>query len=363
MDRSKQIVRVSLIGIAANLVLVAFKAAVGFVTGSIAVILDAVNNLSDALSSVITILGTKLANRPPDKEHPYGYGRIEHLTSVVIAILVLAAGVTSLKESAEKIFHPEAADYTVVSLIIIAAAVAVKYFLGTYVKNQGDRLSSESLIASGTDARFDSLISFSTLVAAAVSMMFHLSVEGYLGVVIAILILKAGLEILLESLNGIIGQRVEGELAGRIKEAVCSFPHVKGAYDLILHKYGPERTIGSVHIEVPDTMTAAELHPLNRAISQKIYDEFGVILTVGIYASAEKEGPILTALREVLKDYPAVKQLHGFYILEDKKRVTFDLVLDFGADTHAVCADIARAMKSRFPDYDFDVVPDSDFSE
>ena len=169
MDRSQSIVRVSVIGIAANVALAVFKAAVGLLAGSIAVVLDAVNNLSDAFSSVVTIIGTKLANRPPDRKHPYGHGRIEYVSSVAIAIIVLLAGVASFRESVDAILHPEKADYTLVTVIVVAAAVVVKLILGRFVKKSGEKLRSESLVASGTDAFFDAIVSATTLLGAAVT--------------------------------------------------------------------------------------------------------------------------------------------------------------------------------------------------
>ncbi|MBR4578783.1 MAG: cation transporter [Oscillospiraceae bacterium] len=363
MDRSKSIVRVSVIGILANLVLVAFKAVVGLVTGSIAVLLDAVNNLSDALSSVITIVATKLAGRAPDKKHPYGYGRIEHISSVLIAIIVLLAGFTSFQESLEKVLHPEEASYTAVSLLIIAAAVAVKFLLGRYVKAQGVKLNSESLVASGTDASFDSLISLSTLVAAGISLLFHWSVEGYLGVVISVVILKAGIEMLMGSLNSIIGERVDSELSLRLKQAVCSFPEVHGAYDLVLHSYGPEKLIGSVHVEVDDTMTARGIHALTRKISQKAYNEFGIILTVGIYASNTDDSGhgIRGAIQKLLPRYPAIRQIHGYY--EDGDSVSFDMVVDFGVDAMQLRREFTEELTRQFPGHSFYVNIDTDFSD
>lgn len=228
MERGKKIIQISIIGIAVNLVLVAFKAVIGAATGSIAIIMDAINNLSDALSSVITIVGTKLAGKDPDKKHPYGYGQIEYVSSVTIAVIVLIAGLTSFKESFGKILHPEAANYTMESLVIISVAVLVKFLLGRYVKGEGKKYNSESLVASGTDAVFDSIISLSTLVAAAVSMLWKISIEGWLGIIISIIILKAGVEILLDSLNGIIGARIDSELSIKLKECICEYPGVMG---------------------------------------------------------------------------------------------------------------------------------------
>jgi len=366
MDREKRIVRTSVIGIAANLVLVLFKMAVGFLTNSIAVVLDAVNNLSDALSSVITIVGTRLANRAPDRKHPYGHGRVEYLTSVLIAVIVLLAGLTSLKESAEKVFHPVQATYTPVSLVIIAVAVAAKVLIGRYVSRVGREINSGSLVASGADALFDAVLSFATLVAAVVNLVWGVGLEGILGVVISAFIIKAGVGMLRETLDSIIGTRTEHELSEAIKALVCARPEVHGAYDLILHNYGPTRMIGSVHIEVDDELTARDLHALTRRISAEVYEKFGVILTVGIYASGNSSEE-LTALRRTVEELaaadPAILQVHGFYGDSEQKWAMFDLIVDFKADAEAVRDRLLQELSRRYGEYRLDIVLDSDYSD
>ena len=367
MERSKKIVQISIVGIFVNLILVAFKAVIGVVTGSIAIIMDAVNNLSDALSSVITIVGTKLAGRNPDKKHPYGYGQIEHVSSVTIAVIVLIAGLTSFKESFEKIFHPETANYTAVSLIIIAVAVLVKFLLGRYVKCEGKKYNSESLIASGTDAVFDSLISLSTLVAAVVSMLWNFSIEGWLGIAIAVIILKSGAEILMDSLSSIIGARIDSELSGKLKSYISEYPNVMGAYDLVLHRYGPERIIGSVHVELPDAMNAREIHGLTRSITEDVYLNYGIILTVGIYATNtdnEIYVEMKNRLTELMSDYPEILQMHGFYVDIEKMQISFDIIIDFESEHKMEIRDaLIGQMKQYYTDYDFIIILDSDFSD
>ena len=366
MDRSSSIVRVSVIGIAANVALAAFKAAVGLLAGSIAVVLDAVNNLSDAFSSVVTIIGTKLANRPPDRKHPYGHGRIEYVSSVAIAIIVLLAGVTSFRESVDAILHPEKADYTIITVVVVAAAVLVKLFLGRFVKKSGEKFRSESLVASGTDAFFDAIVSATTLAGAAVTMLFHISIDGWLGALISILIIKAGAEILMDSLSDIVGQRVEGDLTQALRNKINSSEGVLGTYDLILHRYGPEKFIGSVHVEVPDNLTAREIHRLTRKISEEVYLEFGIIMTVGIYAS-NSEDPAAAALKQdverIASGHPEVLGIHGFYTEPGTNRVSFDLLMDFGADTKTVYETVCREVSEAHPEYVFDIVLDSDFSD
>ncbi len=366
MDRNKQIIRTSFVGIGVNLVLVAFKAAVGLLANSIAILLDAVNNLSDALSSIITIVGTKLAGRRPDKKHPYGYGRIEYLTGMLIAVIVLLAGLTSLKESVEKIIHPEEASYSVAMLIIIAAAIAAKLLVGRYVKGVGEKIKSQALVASGSDALFDAVLSLGTLVAAGASLLWSLKLEGIIGAVISLFILKAGVEMLLETLNSITGERADPELTVPLKEAVCAFPGVHGAYDLTLHSYGPTNTIGSVHVEVDDGMTARELHKLTRQISTEIYQRFGVVLTVGVYSSGDstpEQARVRSLVEQAAASHPQVLQVHGFYLDEEAKRAMFDLIVDFSADAQEICDQVRRELEERCPGYEFDVVLDSDFSD
>ena len=366
MDRSQRIVRTSVIGIVANLVLVAFKAAVGLATNSIAVILDAVNNLSDALSSIITIVGTKLSGRRPDKKHPYGHGRIEYLTSVAIAVIVLLAGLTSLRESLGKAIHPEETSYSAASLAIIAAAVIVKLLMGRYVKKVGEEINAGSLIASGSDASFDALLSFTTLIAAGAKLLWNWQIEGVLGVLISAFIIKAGVEMLLDPINSIIGMRADAGLAVPLKEMICSFPEVRGAYDLTLHNYGPSQTIGSVHIEVPDNMTARQIHYLTRCISARAYEEFGVLLSVGIYAANDSSAELTEIRRtaeELVAQTPEILQMHGFFGDEERKLILFDLIIDFSADAASVRNDITEQLMKKYPKYRFDIVLDSDYSD
>lgn len=366
MERSKKIIRTSLIGIAVNAILVSVKMAVGVLSGSIAVLLDAVNNLGDALSSVITIIGTKLAGRAPDKKHPYGYGRIEYLTSAVIAVIVLTAGVTSFKESVESILHSRPASYSAMTLAVIAAAVLVKLVCGLYIKSVGKQIKAQALIASGSDSLFDAMLSFGTLVAAIVSMVWRISLEGILGILISFVILKAGVEMLLETLNSIIGIRADKELAEALKQKINSYEQVRGCYDLTLHNYGPTALIGSVHIEVEDSMQAREIHGLTRRISMDVYTSFGIILTVGIYAANTSDSLALALrnrIQQLVEQYPEILQMHGFYAEPGEQNVTFDLVVDFKADAQAVQGKILEELKKIYPDWKFSVVLDSDYSD
>ena len=366
MDRDRIIVKTSIIGILVNLILVAFKATIGIMVNSIAITLDAVNNLTDALSSIITIIGTKLAGKAPDKQHPYGYGRIEYFSSVIISVIVLLAGITALEESVPKIFNPVLADYTFVSIFIIAVAVVVKFLLGNYVKGKGKEINSQSLVASGSDALFDAILSLSTVVAAIVSMFWHISLEGILGTIIAFVIIKAAIEMLSETLGSMIGTRVDNEITSNLKERINSFEEVKGVYDLALHNYGPTQLMGSVHVELSDDLTAKEIHKLTRKILYAIYEEFGIILTIGIYASNtdnEEYDEIKNSLNEIVAKYPEILQMHGFYVDDEINLITFDLIIDFDANRIEIKDKVLEEIRNKYPNYHFDVILDADYSD
>ncbi len=368
-DRDRGIVRTSIIGIVANMLLAGFKAVVGVLSNSIAIVLDAVNNLSDALSSVITIVGTKLANKPADRKHPYGHGRTEYITTIVIAAIVTWAGVTSLTESVERILHPEPASYEALTLAIVAVAVAAKIGLGLFTKSQGERLHSDSLVASGTDALMDAIISTSTLVAALIYLFAGVSVEAWLGAVISVIIIKSGVDILREAISHILGERVDSDLSQGIRHTVEHVPGVQGAYDLLLNDYGPDRLSGSVHVEVDEGMTAREIDTLTRAVQLAVMQEHGIILhTIGIYSANASDGGDIGAIRSSLLTWADedeyVLQVHGFYADVEAKQVTFDLVVSWDAPNRRdVLNGYLERLRQLNPDYTFVANLDSDMSD
>ena len=367
MDRNKVIIRTSIVGIVANVFLAAFKAAVGLASHSIAVVLDAVNNLSDALSSIVTIIGTKIANRVPDKKHPLGHGRVEYISAMLVSALVIYAGVTSLVESVKKIINPETPDYSVVSLIIIASAVIVKILLGRYVKAQGEKVNSGSLIASGSDATFDAILSASVLLSAVIFMTTGISLEAFVGLVISVFIIKAGYEMISDTVSEIIGKRADKELTDRIKELIREEEPVRGAYDLLINNYGPDKNIASVHIEVPDTMTVDELDVLTRKITAKVFAETGVIMSgIGVYSYNTKNAEI-SQIRDSIIDkvmsHEWALQLHGFYADLKAKTIRFDVVMSFDIPPKEGISIITSEVQEMYPDYEVTVSPDVDITD
>ncbi len=366
-EREKTIVNTSIIGIAVNVLLAALKGAIGYATNSIAVTLDAVNNLTDALSSVITIVGTKLAAKAPDKEHPLGYGRIEYLSALIISSIVLYAGITSLVESVKKILYPRIPEYSPMSLALLVVAVIAKILLGLYFKKTGKAVHSGSLIASGSDALSDAILSSSVILSAVIFLTTHVRLEAYVGVIIAVMIIKSAIDLIRDTLDEILGKRPDGELTKKIKATVAEDPEVYGAYDLVLNSYGPDRTLGSIHVEVPDTLTADKIDALERRIAMRVFEKYGVFMTaVSVYAhnTTEDERRVLQdAITDLVTSYEGVLQIHGFFLNSETNTITFDVVIDYDHNPKELYEKIVEEVETSFPQYQFHIALDYDLSD
>lgn len=366
--RERIIVRTSIISILSNILLASFKAFVGLLSNSIAIILDAVNNLSDALSSIITIIGTRLAGKAPDRNHPYGYGRIEYMTSFLVSAIVLYAGVTAAIESIKKIINPVTTNYNLTTLIILIFGILVKFILGIYVKKKGKEVNSDSLVASGLDAFNDALLSISVLVCTIVYMIFNISLEAYVGIVLSIVIIKSGVELIKESVNNILGMRIESELSRKIKKEVLKEEQVKGAFDLILNNYGPDKYLGSIHIEIPDTLISSEIDKLSRNISKNVMAKYGVVLhTIGIYSINTKDKSIIKIqkdIRNIVFSHEGILEMHGFYLDDTDKTISFDIIIDFKIkDREELYKHIYDEIKEKYNDYNLSITLDVDTSD
>ena len=303
-NREKAIVKTSIIGIITNVFLATFKAAVGIIANSIAV------------------------------------------------------------ESVKKIISPETADYGTVSLIIISVAIVVKLILGQYVKRQGKKHNSGALVASGSDALFDAVLSASVLASAIIYLLWNISLEAYVGVIISAFIIKAGIEMMIDTVNDILGKRSDKEETDKIKNLICEEPEVRGAYDLILFNYGPNKNYGSVHIELPDTMSVDDIDKLTRRVETKVYRESGVILTgVGVYSyntSSDEVAETRNTVQETVLAHDWALQFHGFYANTENKTMRFDVVISFDVDRAEALSVLTKEIKELFPDYTLQIVLDID---
>ena len=367
VDRDKIIIQTSVIGILANILLAVFKAFAGIMSNSIAVTLDAVNNLSDALSSVITIIGNKLGSKAPDKNHPLGYGRIEYLSAMIVAGIVLYAGITSIIESVKKIINPATPEYTSITLLILAVAIIVKLVLGSYVKKRGEIANSGALIASGADATFDSVLSLSVLLSALLYIFTGISLEAYVGVIISAVIIKAGIDMMIETLNDILGKRADPKTTAHLKELLTEEPQVRGAYDIFITNYGPDKNYASVHLELPDVMTVEKVEELTRKLQEKVYQEMGITLIgVGVYSYNTKNdeaGKIHNTVMETVMNHEWVLQLHGFFVEVDKKQMRFDVVMSFDINWDEGLDILQKEVNEVYPDYEVQIVSDIDISD
>ena len=366
-DRAAGIVKTSLVGIIVNVLLSAFKAVVGWLSGSIAIILDAANNLSDAASSIITIIGAKFAGKRADKNHPFGHGRIEYVSSMAIGLIILYAGGMLLIESIKKIFNPKTPEYTIATLITVVAAIIVKILLGLFVSAKGKKLDSQSLRNSGKDALFDAVISVSILITIIVFKFTGLSLEAYLAVAISLFIIRSGIEMLREAVSSVLGERPDEKIVRKIIHHIEGMEDVYGAFDLVLNNYGPDMLIGSINIEVNDTMQASEIDVLSRKISNEIYKNYNVVISsIGIYARNTKDEEIIKKRKKLVKDVMNIQhvmQIHGVYVNQKQKTLRFDVVVSFEEENPArLYARVMKEAKRIFPDYDIELVLDSDYA-
>ncbi len=281
-DRHERIVGASIAGVVINLVFVGLKTLIGVLSGSVSVVVDAVNNGTDVLSALVTLAGVKLARRKPDKEHPHGHGRVEYIAAIGVGLIILAVGIGAALASVPKISRPEVANYSTLSIVVISATVIVKLVFGRYLRKVGKATRSRSLEGTGVDAMFDAALSFGTLVGAVVSMLFNVSIDGIIGVVIAAFIVKSAIEIISEAMGDLIGRRADERLVRRVRDVIRGVEGVKGVPKLVLHDYGPEDVSGAVKIEVNPKMTVKELTEITEEIERRVLEEMDVKLIVGV---------------------------------------------------------------------------------
>lgn len=366
--RNKKIIKTSIIGIIANFILAIFKVVVGFLSGSIAIILDAVNNLSDTLSSIVTIAGVKFANRAPDKNHPLGHGRFEYLGAAIIATVISYIGFTAIFESIGKIINPNEVNYTFITFLVVSVSVIIKILLGRYYKKIAKQVDSDSLKNSGFDAMMDALISAATIVAGLIYVIWGISIEAYLATLISVFIIYSGFRMLRESFSVILGERVDSDLSRRIKQAICEIDGVYGAYDLLIHDYGTGRSYASVNIDVLDTLSVVEVDDISREVRHLVGQRFRIyVSSVGIFPINTKDKhtvEVRNNIKSMMLMNDHIRQIHGFRIDEKAKEITFDVVIDFSVeDQNALRRRIIKELKRVYPDYHFVISIDLDFSD
>lgn len=364
-ERTGIINRTSILGIVVNVLIAGVKIAAGLLASSIAIVSEGVNNAADALTSVLTMVGTRLAGRHPDAKHPFGYGRIEYLTGLVVAVVIIVSGVQMLIESVKLIFRPEELSISYVSLAIVAVSAVVKFFLGLYTIARGRVVQSDALVGVGLECRGDSYISIITIGVAVVFLLTGVSLDAYAGVVMSAIILKAGVEVLLKIVSELIGRPGEKELATKIYQLVRATPGVVGAADMMLHNYGPNAWSGSVNVEIDHAKSVGEVYAMLHELQLGIMHEEHVTMVFGVYAVDDdhvETRRIRRTILEYVKAHEHVKSFHAVYLEPGTNRLYCDLVVDYElADWGALRADFLDYMKAKVPGRDVVLTVETEF--
>ena len=326
------IVTTSGMGILVNLLIAVTKIIVGLISSSIAIISEGANNAGDALSSVMALIGAKLAKKHPDEKHPFGYGRIEYLCGLVIAVVILVTGIELLIGSAKRIFHPETLHISYIALVLVALSAAVKFFLGNYTVRMGRKVGSTALEAVGTDCKTDCFASIITIVSALIFLVFKWNVDAYAGVITSLLLIKAGVEALRETLSEILGRPGDKELAAKLYKEIRSTDGILAAVDMMLHNYGPEAWSGSVNVEIDHKKTVGEIYQFLHELQLRIMHEYHVTMVFGVYA-VDYDGEYMKELRKTIAGFirkqEHVKSFHAVYIDQRSDKIYCDFIVDY----------------------------------
>lgn len=332
MDRNKLLQQTSLLGIIINLVLAVIKVLLGLFTKSMAIISEGINNATDIFSSLLALIGSKLANKHPDEKHPFGYGRIEYLTSLAISVIVLVTGIEVLISSVKAIFNKPTLNVSYISLIVIAISAIVKYVYGAYAVSVGKKIESGALIGVGQDSKNDTFLSVITIVSSTVFIIAKINIDAYAGIIISIVILKAGIGILLDTMSELIGRPGKYELAQKIYKKVFDCDIILNAADMMLHNYGPDQYSGSVNIEIDHEKSVGEIYEKIHKLQVDIMHEDKVTMVFGIYAvdnDHEETKKIRTYVANFVKENEHIKNFHAIYLEPHTKNIYCDLVVDY----------------------------------
>lgn len=355
----------SILGIITNLFVALVKVIFGLLASSIAILSEGVNNAADALTSVITLVGTKLASKKRDAKHPFGYGRIEYLTSLIISIFILISGFEVFKDSVERIFKPEQLNISIVSLVVVLISAVIKYALGTYSISKGKSVGSDTLVALGEDSRNDSFVSTVTIITSVLFLLTGLSLDAYAGLFISILILKTGYEILSKTVSSLLGEPADRELANKIYQQVRSTDGVINAVDMILHNYGPEAYTGSVNVEMDHKMSVGDIYERLHDLQLRILQEYNVAMVFGVYAvdkDSKESKKLHKQIADYVKNHEHIKSYHAIYFDKNNNRIYCDLVCDYEADDLGLIQkDFTAYLQELYPDRQIAVNIDTDF--
>jgi len=319
-------------GILVNLVLFSIKITAGLLVNSIAVIADAFNNLSDVGASLVTIFGFKLSSKPADKEHPFGHGRIEYISGLIVAFLVILVGFEFIKSSFERIKNPVSVEFSLLPFILLIISISFKIWLSRFYRGIGNKINSSALKASSVDSISDVISSSTVVISLLISKFTSLPIDGYIGLVVSFVILYAGYNLIKDTLNPLLGVAPDEDLVEDIQKMLLSYEHIDGVHDLLVHNYGPGRIIASIHAEVPLDISVVAAHEVIDRAEKEISSELGIYLLIHMDPVTTNDEEILIAkkeLEEVLNKIPHISSFHDFRVVGegDYKNLIFDVVV------------------------------------
>lgn len=360
-----------LVGIILNLILFTTKLIIGILLNSIAVTADAFNNLSDVASSVITILGFKLASKPPDKEHPFGHGRLEYISGLIVSFLVILVGFEFIKTSFYRIIHPSKIIFSLIPFILILISIGFKLWISGFNMVMGKAINSSALKASSTDALSDVFSSSCVAISLLLSIWIDFPLDGYIGILVSFIIIYAGYSLIRKTINPLLGEAPDMDLVKGLHEKLLSYDHITGAHDLVIHNYGPGRCMGSIHAEVPCDISIVKIHEIIDKAEKEISDEFSLYLVIHmdpINTTDEEVSASRLELLDVLKSFSIIKSIHDFRIVGEGeyKNLIFDVVIDFNprfseGDELKLEEDINKELKKSYPYYNAVMTIDRDY--
>lgn len=353
------------LGIFVNIALALIKVFIGLLVSSIAIVSEGVNSAADAMSALITLVGAKLAQKHPDEKHPFGYGRIEYLVSLVIAVLILVTGIQMVISSVKMIFHPEELSVSYVALAIVAGTAVIKFFLGIYTIKMGKKADSSALIGVGMEGRNDSFASVITILSSLIFLIFHISVDAYAGILISLLIIKAGLEVLKDTISDILGRPGEHELAVQLYREIRKTDGIISAADMMLHNYGPDAWSGSVNVEIDHNKTVGEIYQFLHKLQLHIMHEYQVTMVFGVYAVDNEHAQIKELRRQIgefVRNHEHLKSYHAVYMDEKDHKIYCDFIVDYKLqDWETLREEFTRYIAESYPEYEVELVIETEF--
>jgi len=359
-----------IVGILINVLLFIIKLSVGLIVSSIAIMADAFNNLSDAASSLITILGFKLSNKPADKEHPFGHGRIEYLSALIVAFMVMLVGLQFIKSSFERIINPSPVSFELIPFILLFVSIFVKIWLSRFNKFIGETINSAALKASSVDALGDVFTSTCVSISFLAAKFTSFPIDGYIGMIVAVFIVYSGFNLVKDTISPLLGEAPDPELVKSIKEMVLSYENILGTHDLIIHNYGPGKCMASIHAEIPSDISVVVIHEIIDKAEREISKTLRIYLVIHIDPICIIEGEVKEAYDEILsiiKEYDFIQSIHDFRVVGEGnvKNLIFDVVIDppkeFTMLDNELINIISQGIKKDHPNYNCVINVDKNF--